>query len=713
MSEVKNAVRQHLEPLLASQQAHPVEPMIEVLWSEPHTVASCTVRAGNMIMQMPPDKIVALISHRRKQIEKGGGLSPQGEVIVGTDPVRHIYAPPEYREIIIECVKKRLENPGVQLWLWVNGGIRSAKTEFCMWVLMCHFWWTQRAWCWAFHETEQTSKTIQQVRAYNYIPEELRQGKYRKDMKTKFNYTPGSGFTGDEFYLLWDTHLEGGCLNPQHCSAEKPCANRRNDCGGRMEFRFYEQKEGTMVGQELTMAITDEKVPPNILKLIDDRLLTRAGNTRDAAFMQRMLDAMHRLERGEWLPAPLLGAVFHGWLLNGFTPKWGWTSTVKMLLQKARKYGWFDPRPMVDVAMQQAINAMPTAELKRQKADELMARPWTLGNISRVPRFAQPQFQRALVSYMPTYANKFAGNWPGAVQAMQGKPDEEMKRTLFGDVEKDVASMFVIDPDLHYREEASVPRVGTLYVVADPAPAKPWSIKWYLVDPMGRRWVVQEWPCETWAIPGHGLPGPWAVASESDRINGNPGPAQQLRLGWSCDWAKMTWLIYTGCQRLAKRLRAVHGDKCAVPMQTTKLEWRGRPDLQVEGEIIMPVTCWMDSRFAGAPTATAGTKDTTVLEQMLAVENALPWDAADGGPVDEGYMLMSSAFGTDVGGIPEMVCLKECTNTQFAWEVWTPNGSKDEACKDIVDPDRYFVGKVEEAVFIPDNWTTTRRGRGL
>ena len=707
-----NAIREKLEPVLLGQKPHAVEPRVEVLWEQPCTLDGVTVRLGSIITVMPPQKVLALVKHRELRIQKGGdGLT------VGTDPVRHIYAPEEYRQMILQCVRKRLDNPGVQLWLWVNGGIRSAKTEFCMWVLMAHFWWTQRAWCWAFHETETTSRTIQQERAFRYIPQEIRQGKYKKDMKTKFNYTPGSGFTGSEFFMLWDAHHEGGCLNPQACTHEKPCVNRRNDCGGRMEFRFYGQDEGTMVGQELTMAVTDEKVTPNIIKLVDDRLLTRAADTREGVFLERMLDALRRLEKGEWLPVPLLGAVFHGWLLNGFTPKWGWTSTVKMLLQKATKYGWYDPTPMVQRAMQEAVNAMPTPALREQKADELAARPWTLGGITRVPRFAQPQMQRALVSYLPTYANRFKGNWAGAVQSMQGKPVDEIKRTLFGDVEKDVASLFLIDPERHYREESSMPRDATLYVVADPAPAKPWSIKWYLVDPMGRRWVVQEWPCETWEIPGHGLPGPWAVASESDRINGDPGPAAQLRLGWSCDWAKMTWLIYTGCQRLAKRLRAVHGDQCRMNMQTVKLEWRGvkedtmpRPDLEMEGEILMPLTCWMDSRFAGAPTATAGTKDTTVLEQMLAVENALPWCAASGGPVDEGYMLMSSAFGTDVAGIPEMVCVKECTNTQFAWEVWTPNGSKDEACKDIVDPDRYFVGKTDEAGY-QENVQLTSGGR--
>lgn len=702
-----NAIRQHLEPLLLGQREHAVDPRIEVLWEEPCTLESVTVRLGGIITTMPPQKVLELKKHRDKRILKGGDGS-----VVGTDPVRHIYAPEEYRQIILQCVRKRLENPGVQLWLWVNGGIRSAKTEFCMWVLMAHFWWTRRAWCWAFHETETTSRTIQQERAFRYIPEEVRRGKYRKDMQTKFNYTPGSGFTGSEFYMLWDAHHEGGCLNATACTHDKPCMNRRNDCGGRMEFRFYGQDEGTMVGQELTMAVTDEKVTPNIIKLVDDRLLTRAADTREEAFLNRMLDALHRLERGEWLPIPLLGAVFQGWLLNGFTPKWGWTSTVKMLLQKATKYGWYDPTPMVQRAMQEAVQAMPTPELRAQKADELQARPWTLGGITRVPRFAQPQMQRALVSYLPTYANKFKGNWAGAVQSMQGKPIDEIKRTLFGDVEKDVASLFLIDPEKHYREESSMPRDATLYIVADPAPAKPWSIKWYLVDPMERRWVVQEWPCETWEIPGHGLPGPWAVASESDRMNGDAGPAQQLRLGWSCDWVKMTWLLYTGCQRLAKRLRAVHGAACQVRMQTMKLAWPGRPDLTLDGELALPVCCYMDSRFAGSPTATQGSPDTTALEQMQDVHNALPWDAASGGRVDEGYMLMASAFGTEVAGIPELVCVKECTNTQFAWEVWTPNGRQDEACKDIVDPDRYFLGKAEECGFVNHQHSNGWQGGG-
>ncbi len=707
--EIKNAVRQHLEPLLATQTAHPVEPRVEVLWEESHTIEACTVRVGGMISTMPPSKVLSLLKQRRQNIEKGG----DGDVI-GTDPVRHLYAPPEYRDIIKECVRKRLENPGVQLWLWLNGGIRSSKTEFCMWVMMCHFWWTQRAWCWAFHETERTSRSNQQERAFRFIPQELRKAKYKRNEGT-LNYTPGNGFTGSQLYLTWDAHNEGGCLMPGKCDHATPCVNRMNDCGGRTEFNFYGQDETTMVGQELTMALTDERVPPNLWKLIDDRLLTRAADTRRPEFQARMLDAMHRLERGEWLPPPLLGAVFHGWLLNGYTPKFGWAGMVKVLLGKARKYGWIDPRPMVQQAMQQAIDAMATPERRQQKADELTRKPWTLGTITRVPRFAQPQNERALVAYLPTYVNRFKGNWPGAVESVQGRPDEEIGTTLFGDVKKDVTSLFMIDPERHYRKEHELPMAATIGIVADPAPAKPWAIKWVAVDALGRHRVLQEWPCEKWEIPDYGLPGPWAVPSESDRMNGDPGPAQKLRMGWSCDWDKMHWLIYLGNIRLAKRLRAVHGDKCQITLKTMHLQWQGlapgsisRSDLELKAEMVMPSVWLMDSRFAAAPSATKGNQPTTIIEQMLECENAPPWQVATGRATDEGYSLLGNAFGTDVAGIPKLTCQDECTNTQFAWEVWTPNGPKDEACKDMLDPDRYWI---EQDVEFEGNIQLTSGGR--
>jgi len=677
---MSDPLRERLERFMGTQLPHPVWPRLEVLWDMPYDLAGVWTRTGGLIEHLTHDELLKRVNARNRQIK--------GEK---TDPLRYLCEPAEYLALDLEMVRKRLDHPGVQLILWVNGGIRSSKTEFCTRRIGAHFFYTEEAWCWGFHETDTTSRGIQQDRLYDYVPAELKhgtgEGKHKKEMNTKFNFTRGSGFTGSEFLIEWDANDEEGI---------------KHRYGGKFEFRFYGQDEGTMVGQELTCVASDEKVPPAIVRLIDDRLLTRAADTRHPDFLARMEKALTLLEAGKPLPLPLLGAVYHGVQMIGFTPKFGWSPTVAMLLQGARWYGWYDPRPMVQVAMQEAVSSMNTPERRVLKAAELERNPWTLGSLKEVPAFAQPVNARALVACLPTYANKFKGNWTGAVEAMQGKSDEEIARTLFGYVKRDVDSLFGYNDKIHVKEETDMPAEGMICVEADPAPRKPWVMKWYVVDALGRKWVVQEWPCPTWEVEGEGLPGMWAVPSEHAKLNGDAGPAQKMRVNWGDDeWHHLAW---AGCMRLAARARKIHGDKCKLGIVKQTLEWADKPHLKLEGEMVMPGLWQMDSRYAGAPSATRGQDPSTVLEEMLQLENAPDWEPAKGGPIENGLVLMRLHFCSETRGLPNLLCLRECVNTQFAWATYTlpeygsDTKASDEACKDFIDPDRYLLEASPEYV---------------
>jgi hypothetical protein len=666
-----DAVRAALEPVLRRQVLHPVWGRLAVDWEAPHSVERLTVVVRGQRLVMSLGELDAALKRRESMIADSR-----------RDPLRYLCEPEEYRRIDLEVVRKRLAMPGVQLMLWVSGGIRSAKTEFVTRRIAAHYWWTERAWCWGFHQTDTTSRSIQQARVARFLPPEMNpeSGKLKKNRTTKFSYSEGTGFTGSEFNVYWDASDWRG---------------EKKRMGGRFEFRFYGQDPGTMVGQELTCATCDELVPPGVVKLIDDRLLTRAAETREPAFMEAMQEAEKILERGEALPLPLLAKVYQGWNLISFTPKEGWTPSTAMFLQGARMYDFYDPRPMVQEAMEQVIASMPTPEARDKKRAELAENPWRLGSVDHLPRFAQPVDERKLVAFLPTYANKFAGNWPGAVQSMQGKSDEQIKITLFGIVSRNVQSLLGFDSGRHVRKESELPVEGTIYEVADPAPKKPWVLKWYLVDVLGRIWVVQEWPCQDWEIPEVGFPGAWAVPTEGDKLNGDKGPAQRLAL--PRDWTDYTRRMWMGRKRLAERLRKVHGDTLRVRTERVKMEWSDRPGEVIEGEVVEVARTLMDSRFAAAPTVSRGGEGSTPLEEMLETEHALDWEPASGAKEHDGIMLMQARMSSDVVGMPGMVCVEECRNTVFAWNTYTlPEDAEharknDEACKDFIDPDRYLV----------------------
>lgn len=692
MSEGIEAIRQTLMPVLATQEKHPVRPMVEVLWNRPMTITEVPIRLGEQITTVAVDGVQRLVAARAALLRNER-----------EDMLRFMCEPDEYRIVDLECAKKRRANPGVQLLLWLSGGIRSSKTFGLSRRLSCVQWHTQDAWCWAVHETDVTSGTIQQPDIYNFVPREIREAGSKQTVNAKkgmaasastyFAYSPGRGFTGSQFYMKWDAHDWRGCASPGQCDDNKRCAHWIK-AGGRMEFRFYKQDESTMVGQKLTCAMCDEKTPPNIVKLIEDRLLQRAQDTAQPAYLERLDAIIAKLEAGQRADTTELACIYLGWQLISFTPKWGWTPTVNLIAQGAVEYEHYDPRPMVRVAMQNRIDSEPDEAKRLQLAHELQLNPWNLGNIESVPRFAQPQNPRWLIAYLPTWANAFGGNWTGLVQQMQGRSDEEKLITMFGVVRNKQHALFQIDEKRHVRREKELPIDANVIIVCDPAPGKPWVVKTYLIDPLKRYWCAQEWPCPSREIRGHGKPGHWAVPSEKNRRNGDAGEVQKLRLGWG--WDEWHHLIWSECQRMATRLRAVHGAACRVPMMKTTFEWAGKPHLKLEGEFVVLERCMMDSAFASAPTSTKG-GSTTIIDALSIMDHAPDWTPTPRAHLQEGYTLLDGIFNEDVCGMPGLMCLDECENTLFAWRTFCipefkdDTHATDEACKDFIDPDRYLV----------------------
>jgi hypothetical protein len=518
------------------------------------------LRISGAIQQVSIEKLIEMNKARESIIAKESA-----------DPIRYTWEPEIWKTVDLLMAKKRLAHPGAVLRILVTGGIRSGKTEGSTRRVNSNFFYTNDAKAWFAHETETTSQAWQHPRVYRFIPMELKpdSGKLRKDITTKFNYTEGTGFAGNKFNLKWECQDEGG---------------KKLTGGGMVEFRFYKSDLSTFQGAELTCATSDELVPLKIVETIDERLNSRAGETAKPAFIARIRRAIEILEAGERLPLPLLGAIYHGVHMISFTPKEGYSQTVADMMDGAVTIMEVDADP------------------------ELMPG-------KKVPRIKQPAKSERLIVYLHTYDNPFKGNWEGLRQILKGKPESEIRITAYGDVVKNWSVEFVppFTPAHHVITDlALVPRTGTLRLVIDPARARPWFMGIFLTDSMQRRYLIREWPQEQHAVPtvpcrsiqSQGDPGAWAVSSRTEKINGDPGPAQAMKLGWGFDqYTREIWalLMEIGKWWFKPEEREA---------RSVTVTWARHPDWTLTGSPAPLHETWIDPRFAASATAVAeGEKD--------------------------------------------------------------------------------------------------------
>lgn len=639
--DVKDGLRRMLEEDLRKQTAHGGWAPLRVIWEAGYDITQVLVEAQPGVREwMSPKRVVEMMAVREGRIKRSE-----------EEPLYFAWECEMWRRIDLAMARKRLAHPGKVIELLATGGIRSGKTEGCTRRGMANFLYTPDSWVWGLHETEVTSRTIQQARVERFLPKALNpsSGKMKKDKNTKFTYTAGTGFTGQMFIVDWECQDETG---------------RKFKGGGEWDFRFYGQAENTFHGSELTCALSDELLPMWLAKTVRERLSTRAADTARPEFLARIEQAVKMLERGEELPVPLLGAIYHSVHLISFTPKEGWSPTVNHFLTNAEKREW-EESP--DLALLEGVTS------------------------TRVPRFAQPVEPTKLVAYLFTSDNRVKPAYEAVREGL--RTEAEVRVTLHGDVDKDWQSRFSgFDVARHRCGWRHAPSDGTVTEVIDPASAKPWVINHFIVDGAGRHQQLQEWPCPKIEVEGR-LPGMWAVVSEGENRNGDAGPAQKLRLHFTrSHW---TWLIWSQRMRLAQKLRAVHGDRLRVRVEKKKLTWKsGLPEL--EGEFVIPEMTLMDSRFAQVRVESGGASY-TLLEAMMAEENGVPMLPAPGDPIHEGDEFIAQELAAVRIEEPGLRVNEECENTLFTLGTYTvpehrdTTRKQDEACKDFRDPLAYYL----------------------
>jgi phage terminase large subunit-like protein len=538
--------------------------------------------------------------------------------------------------------------------LLLQGGNRGGKSEWAAARVNRLLFHAphKRAWC--LHQNAQMSRDYQQPLVYKYFPAELKTEKGIRKGTTYIAYKAQTGFPDEKFTL---PNASDGV------------------------FKYYEQNIKSIEGGELDVIWCDELVPASWIETLKARVATRAG-----------------------------------WLLITFTPVDGYSSTVKMFLDRAQttreSIAYILPKdggaPLFELALQgedpHAWIGEPLAAAGHEAATGQPPAP-PGREFERVKRIMRTSDRRTAIFFFHSFDNPF-GN-PRELWALYANATAEMKRMRFyGEAQKLAAGKFPRFGAAHIVSKDKIPRRGTRYYVMDPCSGRNWAMLWALVEraPSGRRiWIYREWPCPGVYVPGVGDLGAWA--EPGDKHDGERGPAQRP-LGWGLIRYRQEIHRLEGRPAWADDKPEIEKpfqwDQDDAPEYTTPRRRQRREHR--EGEEIYERL--IDSRFAATPSLTREGQ-TTLLEECDKI--GLEFRPASGRDIQEGIDLINDALhyreAEPLGPLnePGLFVAEECANVIFALQNWTGEDGQHGACKDFVDLVRYLL------LADPEDWSEDDR----
>lgn len=595
------------------QREHPVIPLI----------------SEGVLLSLPPAAAVEALRRREEAIR-----------LEEEDPFRHGYEPAMWRLVDRQVIERRLETNCEPFVLNVTllGGIRSGKTDFAAKRIVQHFIYTERAWCWALHETERSSQTIGQGRIYKYLPAEFRtdSGNLKSNRENKLKYKHGFGFTGMAFTLL----------------------------GRLFDFKVYGADNAALQGAELTCGWSDELVPKVVAETVQERLNTKAALV--AGMKGEFREALAYLDAGKPIPGELLARVYTGVHLRSFTPKEGYTPVVADTLDGAVTT-IEEPAEILPIYGPRAVDGTQPI----------------LG-YQNVPRVKRCKRRDHIVCYFHTKDNLYGGNWRGLMVTLETAKDEEKRITAYGDVKKAWAGAFPKFKDtVHVIKRSQVPKKGTWYHVVDPCSGRNFFMGWYLRDAHNRTYVIREWPQAGDYIPGVGDPGDWAVSSTTaKKFDGDMGPAQ-VSFGFGLNDYK------DEIARVEKEL----GEWWNAKTNADGILEPGPP--------IVPEERHMDSRFGNAPTPREDAS-TTLIEEFEEIgiyfEPAPGEHQSEGIQLINTELSFDDSKPVSSLNAPKLYIVDECQAHIFALQNWTGKDGQKGACKDPKDVLSYHLLSAPEDV---------------
>lgn len=661
---MKDALQQHLEPILADQVEHPVYPVARVLWEEPHDMGSLAVAIGARVLRWSPEQLFSFMDDRRDVIED--------EM---RDPYRYGYEPAIWRESDWRLAELRVANPGDPIIFGVLGGNGSGKSyygasRFDMAMVENDDWL-----CWQHSLDEDSSREVPQRIIYSYLPEEYRPdtGKLKKTAKTKLSYNKVNGFTDNTFGL---------------------------DNSSRSVFKFYGAGDvNALEGPRPDFAWADEMVPADWVEGSCRRLVTKAGKTlaiipaltkaleaRKAIIAEfgHVPEMMQEKLKALWKAQlrPILPKLLQGVCLVTFTPKNGYTQTVAMLTSKART-------------------------LEETEAELLpITREGQIIGYEKVPRVMWNDAEKrpTAVMFFHIYDNPFGGNWESQKKTLAKMSRTDKMWQAYGVATKIAGAWLTkFKNSAHVRPLSMLPKEGTWFHVVDPCTdGRNWFMIWAKVcpNPIGKPliWVAREWPMQgDWIVAGNvGNPGPWAVLDSTGSADGRK-KSSALKADGERGPAQMHWGL--GFREMADEIERV--EKELYRLETGKEDGRleildgnrimdsrgGNTESQNHSDSETLITTMEEYGLYFYPAgrdsgASVGT--TKIGEGVQMINDRLFYD-------DEQAELMPSGYYKFHGRAPSVYMADTCQNLIFAASIWTGQDGLKGATKDPIDTLRYLV----------------------
>ncbi len=514
------------------------------------------------------------------------------------DPLRYGYEPEVWKLADRKLAEFRARHPKGVLIHLVLGGHRAGKTEWRAKRTVQAMLAKPGYKVWACQATQEASREAQQSKIYKYLPLEVKaeSGRLREGIRLKVNYSPWGGFTQDVFVL--------------------PTAGAPSEC----RFKFYSMNPRSLEGAEIDEGWLDEEAPLEWLDAVLYRLVSRNGT-----------------------------------MFLTFTPRWGYTETVRAVLDGA-------------VTIEES-----DAELLLVKDEN--------GNVlghEKVPRVQENlavgipgQRAKACIVYFHVNDNPFT-DYEIVKRTLENASRDKILKVAYGVPSRRAYTKFpMFRSTVHVMSVNAFTEIAkrtemTRYHLVDPCSGRNWFMIWVACPAPGQWIVYREWPStgHQWAyIPGHGDLGPWTVPGTGKAMDGDRGPGQDC-LGW-------------GLERYKEEILRVEN-----------------------GEEIFER--YIDARYANSPTQTRE-GSTTLIEQMaelgldfaaMVSEKRILTSGENDGSLDmiNGALYYDTAiplgrFSAELGRVnePRLKVLETCPNVIYALQNWTGEDGAHGACKDPID----------------------------
>lgn len=533
--------------------------------------------------------------------------------------------------------------------LLIMGGNRSSKSEYAAKRSLMVIREKAEARVYAFHMSEPRSVRDQQPLFWKYMPAEWQV--QTAGLTTYIKFKKKTGFAENSF--ITPNGAECAFLN------------------------YMQDKDTALQGLEGDWAAADELVPSAWVDDLTIRLATRSGRA-----------------------------------VLTFTPVNGYTPTVKMFCDGAKVVRRIPARLCPrdggdpDEAGALGLTEAEYAELWKaedqhraalapqcvpedvigwlepgaeERAAEIVAAGGRVFDaVPRVLRCVDPR--KAVVFFNPS-DNPY-GNPKEVMALLRKKGKAYVRERFYGQAEKTISVMIPrFKREIHVVEPGDIPEGGTNYMFLDPASDRNNFMTWFRRK--GKKvWLYREWPGK-YAIPGVGIPGPWAIPSgKRDGLNdGDPGEGQKPSFGfgnarYKFEIARLEgWADWAGWRE--------DRDEKAYPKEEELEAWDERM-----GALEIITSRFMDSRAASAPRTE---NDRPVTLQTLFDELQVFFFLTPGADIADGVAKINSALDYEEGvSGPNFFVSADCENSIYALENWMNADGQHGACKDPVDLIRYF-----------------------